>query len=208
MEQAEFEVAEAGAWWLVTPDYSIIEEPRKKLGAALGSREQQWYLQIDNLRELYRQLQPSYTLMQQLDNATDDTKRLEWLADMTKALPPPKEPPNSTASPPANAHVVTPPAEESPTAKEEAPPAVPKKASPFPKKENVSPVEADAGGAPPKPADLEAIAKDVATDFGNSAELADQLGISEDELKDILGDLPADFESRVAAEAARLASEA
>ncbi len=209
MEKAEFEVAEAGAWWLLIPDYSIIEEPRKKLGEVLGGTELQWYLQLDNLRELYKRVEPSYHLMKQLDNATDDDERVEWLADMTEALLPDEEPPKSDASPSSNADVVITPSEESPAAKKEAPSAFPKNASPLStNKEDVSPVDPDAGVAPPKPADLEAIAKDVATDFGNSSDLATQLGISKDELKDILSDLPADFESRVAAEAARIATEA
>ena len=208
MEKAEYEVAEPGVWWLLIPDYSIIEEPRKNLGAALGSTDLQWYLQLDNLRELYKQVEPSYDLMKQLDNATDDDKRVEWLADMTEALLPDEEPPKSDASPSANADVAITPTQQSPAAKKEAPSAFPKNASPFSERGDVSPVDPDAGVAPPKPADLEAIAKDVAADFGNRSDLATQLGISEDELKDILSDLPADFEGRVAAEAARIAAEA
>lgn len=208
MEKAEFEVAEAGAWWLVTPDYAIIEEPRKRLGAALGSPEPQWYLKFDNLQELYRQLAPNYSLMQQLDNATNDDRRLEWLAEMTKALEL-EEAPKSVGSPPPNADAVTLPTDASASPKKETPSAFAKKAaSPFATKEKTDSVDPAAGEAPPIPSDLQAIAKDVATDFGNSSELASQLGISEDELKDILDDLPADFESRVAAEAVRLAAEA
>jgi hypothetical protein len=207
MEKAEFEVAEAGAWWLVTPDYSIIEEPRKKLGAALGSSEAQWYLQVDNLRELYRQLEPNRSLMDQLDDATTDDRRLEWLADMTKALQP-EEAPKSVPGPPAQADEVTTPASASALPKKDAPSAFPKKsASPFASREKSSPAESGGGEVPPPP-DFQAIAKDLATDFGDSSELATRLGISEDELKDILSDLPADFESRVAAEAARLAAQA
>jgi hypothetical protein len=216
MEKADFEVAEAGAWWLVTPDYSIIEERRKQLGAAIGKSELQWYLQLDNLQELYRQLEPNYSLMQQLDNANNDDKRLEWLAAMTKVLQPEEEeeseseekPPQDVVSPPLNGDAANPVTDASAAPKQEAPSPFPKKSSPFASKEDVSPADANTGGAPPVPADLQAIAKEVATDFGNSSELASELGVSEDELKDILDDLPADFESRVAAEAARLAAEA
>jgi hypothetical protein len=52
---------------------------------------------------------------------------------------------------------------------------------------------------------LEATVKDVVAHLESSAELASELGVSENELREILGDLPADFEERVAAEAARLA---
>jgi hypothetical protein len=52
---------------------------------------------------------------------------------------------------------------------------------------------------------LEAAVKDAVADLGSSAELASELGLSEAEVQEILSDLPADFESRVAAEAARLA---
>jgi hypothetical protein len=43
--------------------------------------------------------------------------------------------------------------------------------------------------------------------MGDTAALAGELGLDENELKEILADLPADFEARVAAEAARLAGE-
>lgn len=54
---------------------------------------------------------------------------------------------------------------------------------------------------------LEAAVRDVVAELGSSAELARELGLSEAELQALLNDLPGDFESRVAAEAARLAGQ-
>jgi hypothetical protein len=187
MEKAEFVVAEPGAWWLVTPDYYVVEEPRKELGEALGFYDVQWYLQFDKLEELHRQLEANHRqLLTDLDQALDDTKRLEWLTSVKQVFKP---------------EVVEVPAEPAPPAPppSSAPPTAFAKKSAFAKKEPEP--------APPSPPEvkLEEAIKEVVTDFGSPTELASELGISENELQEILGDLPADFESRVAAEAARLA---
>jgi hypothetical protein len=187
MEKSQFVVAEPGAWWLVTPDYYVIDEPRKEVGEALGFNDVQWYLQTDKLEELHRQLEANHhRLLTDLDDALDDTKRLEWLTSVRQAFKPdvaetlqqttPQGPPPSSTTP-----------------------------GPFAKKSAFAKKEPKAAPSAPEEVKLEEAVKEVATDFGNATELAGELGISEKELQEILNDLPDDFESRVAAEAARLA---
>jgi hypothetical protein len=59
----------------------------------------------------------------------------------------------------------------------------------------------------PVPETLDVAVHQVVADMGDTAALAGELGLNENELKEILADLPADFEARVAAEAARMAGE-
>jgi hypothetical protein len=172
MEKAQFVVSEPGAWWLVDPNYYAIEDPRRQVGQALGYLDVQWYLQVDNLGELHRQLEVNrYQLLADVDNAVDDTKRIDWLIAVKEAIQP----------------KITGPASGTPA---------PQTARPT-----------GAGG--PTPADVAAFAKQEATAFDGQAksELADKLHISQAQLDEVIRHLPADFDTRVAAEAVRLARE-
>jgi hypothetical protein len=193
MEKTEFVVAEPGGWWLVTPEYYVIEEPRKEVGEALGFYDLQWYLQVDKLEELHRQLEANHRqLLTDLDNALDDARRLEWLTSVRQAFKP------DVAEAPAQAETV----------EQAAPPAPPPPSSspsPFAKKSAFAKKEPESAPSSAAEVKLEDAVKEVVTDFGSPTELASELGMSETELQEILNDLPADFESRVAAEAARLA---
>jgi hypothetical protein len=193
VDKTEFVTTEPGAWWLVTPDYYVIEEQRKELGLALGVSDQQWYLQVGRLEELHRQLEVShYQLLTDLDQAQDDNKRLEWLTAVVQALKP-----TMTKTP-------------APAASEAAPqpaPAPAAKTSPFVKKSPFAKKRSEPPPAESAEAAIDEAVKGVVAELTSSPELAAELGMTEIELQSLLNDLPTDFESRVAAEAARLASQ-
>jgi hypothetical protein len=183
MEKAQFVVSEPGAWWLVNPNYYAIEEPRRQLGQALGYLDVQWYLQVDKLEEWHRQLEVNhYQLLADVDNAVDDTKRIEWLIAVKEAFQPKMTSPASGK-----------PAQGT--------------ARPSGAAENPALAKSEAAG--PTPADVAAFAKQEATAFDGQAksELANKLHISQAQLDEVIRHLPADFDTRVAAEAARLARE-
>jgi hypothetical protein len=183
MEKAQFVVSEPGAWWLVNPDYYAIEEPRKQLGQVLGYYDVQWYLQGEKLEALHRQLETNhYQLLTDLDNAIDDTRRVQWLTTVKETF----QPQTSGA------------ASSTPGPEAARPTGVAKKAA-----------FARSDASRPTPADVEAFARQEATAFDSQAksELADKLHISQAQLDEVIQHLPADFDSRVAAEAARLTRE-
>ena len=171
----------------------MIEEPRKEVGEALGFYDLQWYLQVDKLEELHRQLEANHRqLLTDLDNTLDDTRRLEWLTSVRQAFKP------VVAETPAEAATLQQTAPQAPPPSSTPP-------SPFAKKSAFAKKEPEPAPSTPQEMKLEDAVKEVVTDFGSPSELASELGMSETDLQEILNDLPADFESRVAAEAARLA---
>jgi hypothetical protein len=81
------------AWWLNGDglDFTALEL-RKDIATYLGGdRESQWYLEEPKLEELYRRLEEGPgELLRQVDEATDDLKRLAWLQAVADLLNPAK----------------------------------------------------------------------------------------------------------------------
>lgn len=222
MEKMQFVTSGPGSWWLVRPDYYVIEEARKELGRALGFIDGQWYLQPDRLEDLHRQLAAGpYQLLTDLDAAHDDAKRMEWLRAVTQAFlpapaedhpeparPRPEQPPVPAQQPPpkrpgAFAKKSEPESSAAPTEQQTRPSAFVKESA-FAGKEPKSPARTATADEMAEAA-LDAAVKAVVADLAGSPELASELGLSEADLQALLNELPADFESRVAAKATRLA---
>jgi hypothetical protein len=169
-------------WWLIAEeiDYALVE-PRKDLGVALGyDREARWWLEKTNVEELYNILQRTKPtlLATELDEATDERTRKGWLDQVLAALAPQPEDTEKTGGD-----------EVLPAAKAAAPVGeAPKKRS-------------SAFGAKSKPSLDAVVKKEMAEMSGNVSSLAAEMGISEEEMADLLKELPANFEQMVAEQA-------
>jgi hypothetical protein len=182
MDKEEFAAIDAESpWWLIAVeiDYSLVEA-RKDLGVALGyDRETQWWREKDKVEELYRTLESTRpTLLTELDLATDAPKQKEWLDQVVAALTP--QPAHTEQ---AGGAQVVPPAKPVTPAGE----APQKRASAFGKKSEPS---------------LDAVVKkELAGMSGNVSSLAAEMGISEEEMAQLLKELPDNFEQLVAEQA-------
>jgi outer membrane biosynthesis protein TonB len=231
VEKMQFVTSEPGSWWLVTPDYYVIEETRKHLGEVLGFGDGPWYLQPERLEDFHRRLEAGhYQLLTDLDAAHDDAKRTEWLRAVAQALKPASgegspeparlrpEQPTTVAQqqtpkrPSAFAKKPKPELEPEPEPESTAAPAEQQQTRPsafskksaFPEKAPKPPARTTTADETAEAA-LGAAVKAVVADLAGSPELASELGLSEADLQALLNELPADYESRVAAEATRLA---
>jgi hypothetical protein len=202
-------------WWLLQEeiDYPLVE-PRKALSVALGyDREAQWYLEKWKLEGLYDTLEAqARPLLIELDEATDEYKRKEWLEKALAVVNPatvggkgdhttsgsPSSPPAETASPKAPTPAAARAAKSSAFGKKQAEAASPE-----------APSAATAPAAKPslfakKKADAEAaqIGAAVKTAMAelepeNLASLATEMGVTTEQLQELLETLPDDFEKMV-----------
>jgi hypothetical protein len=216
MDKTVFANTEADPrWWLLQEeiDYSLVE-PRKALSAALGyDREAQWYLEKWKLEGLYDALEAqARPLLTELDEATDEYKRKEWLDKAVAAVSPaavggtedrapagsPSSPPSAAASPQAPAAAAR-AAKPSPFAKKQAeaasPEAPPAAAAPAAKPSLFAKKEAQAEAAR-----IDATVKTVMAELHpeNLASLATEMGITTEQLQELVETLPADFEKKLA----------
>jgi hypothetical protein len=204
VERQEFVEAEPGSWWFTEPSPDRRwHQARLELGEARGWTDPSWFTERMKIEELYRALEnQAPQLLKDLDYLIDDFQRIAWVQSVQKALTdPPRVPapetPASTAAPPA------------PVAKDPRPAeaAVAKRptARLFAKK---------AADAPPDPAPdpipdavpahvTEGVSRVLESLSGeNTAELAAELGLTEEDLADLAHD--PDFQRMVHEEAARL----
>jgi chemotaxis protein histidine kinase CheA len=227
MDKAAFSDVEADPkWWLLQPDVAFeLTELRKDVSENIGwGREDQWYLEKWKVEELFDLIeQRSYLLLQELDDAGDDYKRQEWMTKVVELTKPVAdepavksgEGPAASAEAPATAAGSAPAAatagetEIAPAAAAAAPkPSIfKKKAQPAPDAPAAEP--AATAEAPAATADVEALeaaVKDVMAHIApdNLPALASELGISEQELAELVRDLPENFETLIAAEVAKL----
>ena len=210
MERQEFVEAEPGSWWFTEPSPDRPwHQARLELGEGRGWTDPSWFSERVKIEELYRALEyQAPQLLKDLDYLIDDYQRMAWVRSVQDALTdPPRgsapEPPIPTATPPAP--VVKddrPPAPQNPP---EAPVAKRPAARLFAKK------GADAPPGPPAdpipdavPAHvIEGVSRVLESLSGeNTAELAAELGLTEEDLSDLAND--PDFERMVHEEAARL----
>jgi hypothetical protein len=211
-------------WWLLQEeiDYLLVD-PRKALSVALGNdREAKWYLDKWKLEGLYDTLEAQAPrLLIELDEATDEHKRKEWLEKAIAAVNPatvggkedhptsgsPSSPPAETASPQAPTTAAARAAKPSAFGKRQAEAASPEAASPE------APTPATAAAPPAaKPsafaknkvgadtAQIDAAVRRVMDELSseNLPSLATEMGITTEQLKELLGTLPADFKKMVA----------
>jgi hypothetical protein len=213
MDKTVFADTEADPrWWLLQEeiDYPLVE-PRKALSVALGyDREAQWYLEKWKLEGLYDALEAqARPLLTELDEATDEYKRKEWLEKAVAAVKPAtvggkedhatagsaSSPPAETASPQARTTAAAPAAKPSPFAKKKAEAASPEAASPE------TPTPATAAAAPAGKPSIFAKAQEAKdektvttalnealTDESKLNEVAAVLGTSPEETRELLND--------------------
>jgi hypothetical protein len=212
MDRTAFADTEAEPrWWLLLEeiDYALVE-PRKALSVALGyDREAQWYLEKWKLEGLYDALEAqARPLLTELDEATDEYKRKEWLEKAVAAVKPatvggkedhtpsrnPSSPPATAASPQAATAAAAPAAKPRAFGTRKAEAGSPEAASPE------APTPATAAAAPSKP-DLFAKAKEAKAektvttaldealnDDSKLNEVAGVLGASPEETRELLED--------------------
>jgi hypothetical protein len=95
MQKEEF-VNVSVAWWLLENDPGLlITQARDQLGMDLGW-DREWYANENRVTELYNLIENNQQrLLTELDDAIDETKRVEWLVEVRELLAPaPAEAPN------------------------------------------------------------------------------------------------------------------
>jgi hypothetical protein len=211
MDKAAFADTDSESpWWLLeTVIDPILLEPRKDLGQALGyDRDSEWYREVWRLEAFYDQLESaSMALLAELDQATDTSKQSEWLEKVIALLGPEKtdQGGGAAATPPATA--------PRPTAWKAAQPrdaAAPRRdIFGHARAEATADSAAESKAAPDAAAGVDrAVQQVIATQLGdtNHAALAQQLGITEQQVAELLQQLPDDFEQLVAQRAAEIVS--
>jgi hypothetical protein len=204
VERQEFVEAEPGSWWFTEPSPDLRwHQARLELGEAREWTDLSWFTERVKIEELYQALEnKAPQLLRDLDYLIDDDQRIAWVRSVQEALTDPlrvsaPEPPVPTAAPPA------------PVAKDERPAeaAVAKRPAGglFAKK---------AADAPPDPAPdpipdavpahvTEGVSRVLESLSGeNTAELAAELGLTEEDLAGLAND--PEFERMVHEEAARV----
>jgi hypothetical protein len=95
MEKDQFVAVETEPWWLLERDVEYrIEESRRRLGASFGWSDPTWYIQREELVEVYDfiLIQP-IVLLGELELAVDDERRLRWLDSLVELKTPATEEP-------------------------------------------------------------------------------------------------------------------
>lgn len=194
MDKAAFADTDADPkWWLLQPEIAdTLIELRRDIGEHAGwSREQLWYEERWRLEDVYDLIERSNGyLLQELDEATDDYRRQDWITKVIEAIKPKAvAEDHELATPAPGADALEPVAAEAPKPK----------GSIFKRKDNEK--------AKPDP-QMEAAVQHALTHLEPEKlpGLADELGVTAEELAELIKDLPADFEKLVAAEVARMSA--
>ncbi len=201
MDRATFAVSDPESqWWLLEKEiHYTMEEPRKDLSEILGyARDDQWYTDKSKVEQLYDLIEShDRNLLTELDLATDDEKRKQWLESAVAALRP------ETAEATAVSASEAPPAAVAPAASGSPAPA-PTKKSIFGKK------NADEAVVAAPTMDVTEAVKVVmhGLDDQRIADLARELQLPADEVRALLAELPDGFEQEVAKEALTIADQA
>jgi hypothetical protein len=100
MEKDQFVAVETEPWWLLQRDVDyLIKELRQKLGSSFGWADPAWYLERDKLAEVYEfALTQPRAVLDELDLATDDERRLRWLGSLVELRTPAERVPAAGAS--------------------------------------------------------------------------------------------------------------
>jgi hypothetical protein len=204
VERQQFVEADPGSWWFTEPSPDLRWHPaRIELGEARGWTDVSWFTERVKIEELYQALEnEAPQLLRDLDFLIDDDQRIAWVQSVHDAL---ADPPRASA-PEQAVHTTARPA---PVAKDEraAEASVAKRPSGglFAKKAADAPPDRAPDPIPDAvPAHVtEGVSKVLESLSGeNTAELAAELGLTEEDLAGLAND--PDFERMVHEEAARL----
>jgi hypothetical protein len=208
VERQEFVETEPGSWWFTEPSPDRRwHQARLELGEARGWTDPSWFTERTKIEELYRALEnQAPQLLKDLDYLIDDYQRIAWVQSAQQALnDPPRVPtpetPVPTAAPPV------------PVAKDqrraEAAVAQRPRARLFTKKGADGPPDPAPEAIPDPIPDTvpahvsEGVSRVLESLSGeNTAELAAELGLTEEDLAALAHD--PDFQRMVHEEAARL----
>jgi hypothetical protein len=219
MDKEQFLAADANSVWFLQPDLNErLETLRRQIGASFGWTDPLWYTDKTKLEELYRFLEPKGTqVFQELEQATDDDRRTQWLdsvVEMKKPEPAPEA--SGSAQTVAASTTTTAPTRPRPSAFGGSGAATPggeggAASSPGTATTSAAPAKKSIFKAKPEPEQIQVqideAVKTVMSDLsgGGLTGLASELDISAEELQSVLQD--PDFERLVAEEATKLAAE-
>jgi hypothetical protein len=199
-------------WWLIADiQADSLRERREDLGVALEyGRNSEWYLDKTKVEALYDAIEvKNRELLRELDDlAVEDSQRQAWVDKVLDVLKAEVAPPASggpQAGAPSAPKAAAPVTAKKPLfgshreGADAAPPASPGEATPTP-----APPSAPSSRPPAEVA--QAVVDEVMATLvpQNYADLAQELGVTENEIQDLVGQLPSDFEQQVAARASEI----
>jgi hypothetical protein len=90
MEKEQFVAVDTEPWWLVQRDVDYrLEDLRQRLGASFGWTDPMWYRERVKFEEVYDFLQQQgSTVFYELDQASDDDRRLRWVESVLELRKP------------------------------------------------------------------------------------------------------------------------